>query len=157
MALRMSQRLLGVLSTFFVMFFILAFTGYISINIIGKSYEEATRLSAEQQSNAYLLRTFDRLYNASLNPVLAAENRAYNIIVSDEYLRGLSVAIGEVKSMHHSEEDISEMKMIDKLALILDRQADRESGINVSSLDEIKALLNSLVALHQVKIDKNKN
>lgn len=154
MSLRMSQRLLGVLSTFFVMFFILSFTGYISINIIGKSYEEATRLSSEQQSNAYLLHTFDQLYNASLNPALSADNRAYRI-VSDEYLRELSVAIGEVKSIHHDEDEVWEMQMIDKIAVLLDRQADRKGALNVSSLDEIKAILNSLIELHQVKIDKN--
>lgn len=153
MALRISQRLLGVLSAFFVMFFILAFTGYISINIIGKSYEETARLSSEQRDNAYLLRTFDRLYNASLNPSLSADKRAYNL-VSDEYLRELSVAIGEVRSMHHEEAEgeAEEMEAIDKIALILDRQGD----LNVGDLDEVKALLNSLVELHQANIDKNR-
>src|SRR3989338_604204 len=40
------------------MFFILAFTGYISINLISKSYEKTVMLSSEQRDNAYLLRTF---------------------------------------------------------------------------------------------------
>ncbi|MDP2852103.1 MAG: hypothetical protein Q8O23_01725 [Gallionella sp.] len=84
MALRISQRLMGVLSAFFVMFFILAFTGYISINVIGKSYEETVKLSSEQRDNAYLLRTFDRLYSASLNPSISADKRAHHL-VADEY------------------------------------------------------------------------
>lgn len=157
MALRMSQRLLGVLSTFFVMFFILASTGYISINLIGKSYQETVRLSSEQRDNAYLLRTFDRLYNASLNPSLSADKRAYHL-VSDEYLRELNAAIGEVRSMHRDEDEgeAGEMETIDKVALILDRQADREGGLNVGALDEVKTLLNSLVELHQANIDKNR-
>ena len=159
MALRLSQRFLGALSTFFVMFFILAFTGYISINLIGKSYEETVRLSSEQRDNAYLLRTFDRLYRASLNPSLSADTRAYHL-VSDEYLRELSAVIGEVKSMHHDEgegeTEAREMETIDKIALILDRQGGREGGLNIRDLDEIKALIDSLVELHQANIDKNR-
>jgi len=155
MALRMSQRLLGVLSAFFVMFFILAFTGHIAISLIGKSYEETVRLSIEQRDNAYLLRTFDRLYNVSLNPSLSTDKRAYNL-VSDEYLRELSLAIGEVRSMHRDEGEAEEMEAIDKIALILDRQTGRKGGVNVSDLDEIKALINSLVEQHQVRIDKNR-
>ena len=159
MALRISQRLLGVLSAFFVMFFILAFTGYISINLIGKSYEKTVRLSSEQRDNAYLLRTFDRLYNASLNPSLSADKRAYHL-VSDEYLRELRVAIGKVRSMHHDEDEdegeAREMDTIDKIAFILDRQVGQEGGLNVGILDEVKALLDSLVELHQVNIDENR-
>ena len=152
MALRISQRLLGVLSAFFVMFFILAFTGYISINVIGKSYEETVRLSSEQRDNAYLLRTFDRLYSASLSPSLSADKRT----VADEYLRELGVVIGEIRSLHRDEGETGEMEKIDKIALILDRQASREDGLKVSDLDEIKALLDSLVEMHQEEIDKNR-
>ena len=155
MALRIAQRLMGVLSAFFVMFFILAFTGYISINLIGKSYEEAERFSSEQRDNAYLLRTFDRLYNASLNPSLSADKRAYHL-VADEYLRELRAAIGEVRSMHRDEDDAGEMEKIGRIALILDRQAGREGDLNVSALNEIKPLLDSLVELHQANIDKNR-
>ena len=152
MALRISQRLLGVLSAFFVMFFILAFTGYISINVIGKSYEETVRLSSEQRDNAYLLRTFDRLYSASLSPSISADKRT----VADEYLRELGVVIGEIRSLHRDEGETGEMEKIDKIALILDRQASREDGLKVSDLDEIKALLDSLVEMHQEEIDKNR-
>ncbi|MBI2286465.1 MAG: diguanylate cyclase [Nitrosomonadales bacterium] len=152
MALRISQRLLGVLSAFFVMFFILAFTGYISINVIGKSYEETVRLSSEQRDNAYLLRTFDRLYSASLSPSLSADKRT----VADEYLRELGVVIGEIRSLHRDEGETVEMEKIDKIALILDRQASREDGLKVSDLDEIKTLLDSLVEMHQEEIDKNR-
>ena len=152
MALRISQRLLGVLSAFFVMFFILAFTGYISINVIGKSYEETVRLSSEQRDNAYLLRTFDRLYSASLSPSLSADKRT----VADEYLRELGVVIGEIRSLHRDEGETGEMEKIDKIALILDRQASREDGLKVSDLDEIKTLLDSLVEMHQEEIDKNR-
>lgn len=157
MALRMSQRLMGVLSVFFVMFFILAFTGYISISLVGKSYEKTVWLSSEQRDNAYLLRTFDRLYKASLNPSLSANKRAY-YLVSGEYLRELRAAIGEIRSMHHdeAEAEADEMDTIDKVALILDRQGGREGGLNVGTLDEIKALLDNLVNLHQANIDKNK-
>ncbi|OGT03900.1 MAG: hypothetical protein A3F73_02040 [Gallionellales bacterium RIFCSPLOWO2_12_FULL_59_22] len=153
MALRISQRLMGVLSAFFVMFFILAFTGYISINLIGKSYEETVKLSSEQRDNAYLLRTFDRLYSASQNPSLSADKRAYHL-VADEYLRELRIAIAEVRSMHRDEGkgEAGEMDMIDRIALILDRQG----GTNVSAIDEIKVLLNRLVELHREEIDKNR-
>ena len=156
MALRISQRLMGVLSAFFVMFFILAFTGYISINVISKSYEETVRFSSEQRDNAYLLRTFGRLYNASQNPSLSADKRAYNL-VADEYLRELRVAIGEVRAMHREkdtdDEEAWEMATIDRIALILDRQNSRKDGLNINDLNEIKALINNLVELHQVKID----
>ena len=155
MALRISQRLMGVLSAFFVMFFILAFTGYISINLIGKSYEETVKLSSEQRDNAYLLRTFDRLYSASQNPSLSADKRAYQL-VADEYLRELRIAIAEVRSMHRDEGETGEMEKIDKIALILDQQAGQEGSLNISDLDEIKALLTSLVELHREEIDKNR-
>lgn len=155
MALRISQRLMGVLSAFFVMFFILAFTGYISINVIGKSYEETVRLSSEQRDNAYLLRTFDRLYSASLNTAISADKRAYKL-VADGYLRDLGATIGEIRSLHSDEGETGEMEKIDKIALILDRQASREDGLKVSDLDEIKTLLDSLVEMHQEEIDKNR-
>jgi diguanylate cyclase (GGDEF)-like protein len=160
MALRISQRLLGVLSAFFVMFFILAFTGYISINLIGKSYEKTVRISSEQRDNVYLLRSFEQLYNVSLNPSLSADKRAYNL-VSDVYLRELNVAIGEIRSMHHvggeaGDYEAVEMEMIDRIALLLVRQTGRKGGLNVSDLSEIKALLYSLVDLHQANIDKDR-
>ena len=155
MALRMSQRLLGVLSTFFVMFFILVFTGHIAISLIGKSYEETVRLSSEQRDNAYLLRTFDRLYSASLNTAISADKRAYKL-VADGYLRDLGATIGEMRSLHSDEGETGEMEKIDKIALILDRQASREDGLKVSDLDEIKTLLDSLVEMHQEEIDKNR-
>ena len=155
MALRMSQRLLGVLSTFFVMFFILVFTGHIAISLIGKSYEETVRLSSEQRDNAYLLRTFDRLYSDSLSPSLSADKRTYHFIV-DEHLREFGVVIGEIRSLHRDEGETGEMERIDKIALILDRQASREDGLKVSDLDEIKTLLDSLVEMHQEEIDKNR-
>lgn len=161
MALRISQRLLGVLSAFFVMFFILAFTGYISINLISKSYEETVKMSSEQRDNAYLLRTFDRLYRASQNPSLSANKRAYKH-VSDVYLRELRFAIGEIKSMHSEADDRKgdeawEIETIDRIALILDRQVARESGLDARDLDQMKALINSLVRLHQEKIDKSRD
>ncbi len=158
MALRIAQRLMGVLSAFFVMFFILAFTGYISINLIGKSYEEAERFSSEQRDNAYLLRTFDRLYSTSQNPSLSADKRAYHL-VADAYLKELRLTIGEVKSMHRKidagkedNDDAWEMATIDRVALILDRQAGQKGSLNIGDLDEIRVLINSLVELHQEKI-----
>ena len=163
MALRISQRLLGVLSAFFVMFFILAFTGFISINLISKSYEKIVKLSSEQRDNAHLLRAFEQLYKASLNPSLSADKRAYNNLVSDIYLRELSMTIGEIRSMHREmgvdeseDEEAWEMATIDRIALILDRQANQKSGLNTSDLNETKGLINSLVELHQAKINKSR-
>ena len=152
MALRMSQRLLGVLSTFFVMFFILVFTGHIAISLIGKSYEETVRLSSEQRDNAYLLRTFDRLYSASLNTAISADKRAYKL-VADGYLRDLGVTLGEMRSMHRDGGEAEEMARIDKIALILDRQG----SLDIGALNEIKALLDSLVDLHHEEIDKSRD
>jgi len=98
------------------------------------------------------LRTFDRLYSASLSPSLSADKRT----VADEYLRELGVVIGEIRSLHRDEGETGEMEKIDKIALILDRQASREDGLKVSDLDEIKTLLDSLVEMHQEEIDKNR-
>ena len=156
MALRMSQRLLGVLSTFFVMFLILVFTGQIAMSLIGKSYEETVRLSSEQRDNAYLLRTFDRLYSASLNPAISADKRAYKL-VADGYLRDLGATIDEMRSMHRDGGEAEEMEKIDKIALILDRQGGQEGGLDIGALNEIKALLDSLMELHHEEIDKSKD
>ena len=161
MALRISQRLLGILCAFFVMFFILAFTGYISISVIAKSYDDTVRLSSEQKDHFYLLRTFDRLYHASQNPSLSANKRARQH-VSDVYLRELKAAIAESRAMDvrkgESEDDDGgwEQAAFDRIDVLIDRQTSQRGGLNTADLNETKALLNSLVDLHQVKIDKTK-
>lgn len=156
MALRILQRLLGILCAFFVMFFILAFTGYISINVVAKHYEESVTLAAEQRDNAHLSRTFDRLYSAALNPSLSADNRAYKL-VTDEYLRDLKVTVDDLRARDHgrdeSDDEPWETETLGRIAHILELQANRKGSLNAGALSELKALIDSLVETHQATID----
>lgn len=154
MALRMSQRLLGTLSAFFVMFFILAFTGYLSINLIGKSYDKNAQLTSHQRDNAYLLRMTDRLTNFLQNSYLAADKRAYKLIV-DEYLRSLSIAVDETRLLHNEEVDPKEMEKMNRITLIINRQIGQED-LSISELKEVKTLIYDLVELHQTAMERNK-
>src|SRR3989338_2722491 len=49
------------------------------------------------------------------------------------------------------------MATIDRIALILERQADRKGSLNTGELDEIKALIGGLAEIHQEKTDTRKN
>jgi diguanylate cyclase (GGDEF)-like protein len=161
MALRISQRLFGILCAFFVMFFILAFTGYISISVIGKSYEKTVTLSAEQRDHAYLLRIYDRLFNVSQNLSLSANKRAYRH-VSDVYLRELRAAIGEArsrsapKSEAENDDEAWEQATFDRIDVLLERQTSKKGGLNTGDLNETKALLEGLANMHQFKIDQTR-
>ncbi len=158
MALRISQRLVGVFGAFFVVFFILAFSGHVSMKLISKAYEKTVSLSSEGRDHYYLLRTFDRLYNVSLQPSHFADQRAYQHI-SDVYLRELKSAIGEARSWESREgaaeehDEAWEQAAFDRIELMLDRQASGKGGLNASDLGETKVLLDALAQVHQVKID----
>jgi len=147
MALKISQRLMGILGTFFLLFFIFGMTGYINLKLVINSYETITKLKAEESQFSDLAASFDRIY--ALQGVKG--DREARILL-DEQLSVFGTALEKTRALRHT--DPRENALIEDLARFYDEAIAARSDFRISraGMEKFKSAIGEVRLLHSSEI-----